>query len=109
MRCQSREDGPNLAMTSHVRMRTLAVIVTIVAASCGPPVLRNAPRPSPAVVAGVAAAVAGAATLANPAAAAKRQEERKDEPDDRGTEVRETVPPDVFDRLDRADAGVDRP
>jgi hypothetical protein len=97
-------------MTSFVRMRRFGVLVAIVvAAGCGPPVLRNAPRPAPAVVAGVAAAAAAAATLAAPAAAAKRQEERRDEPDNRGMEVRETVPPDVFDRLDRADAGVDGP
>lgn len=79
--------------------------------ACGSgPILQNAPRPNPAAVAGVAAAVAGAATLADPQGAAKRQElKEKGEPDNNGVEVRETVPADVLDRLDRAtvDAGVD--
>jgi len=77
--------------------------------ACGGPVLQNAPRPDPAVVAGVAAAVAGAATLADPQGAAKRQEQKnKGEPDMNGVEVHETVPADVLDRLDHRtqDAGV---
>jgi hypothetical protein len=91
-------------------MRRICLIALAVAATtCGPPVLRNAPRPNPAAVAGVAAAAAAAATLADPKAAAARQEQRKDEPDNRGTEVNTTVPSDVFDRLDRSDAGVDGP
>jgi hypothetical protein len=54
-------------------------------------------------------AAAAAATLADPQAAAKTQEQKtKGEPDDRGVVVKETVPADVFDRLDRTDdAGVD--
>lgn len=78
--------------------------------ACGEPILRNAPKPDPGVVAGVAAAAAAAATLASPQAAAKQQEQRtQGEPDDRGVEVKETVPADVFDRLDRqaGDAGID--
>jgi hypothetical protein len=74
--------------------------------------LRNAPKPDPAVVGGVAAAAAAAATLAAPQAAAKRQEEKEHgEPDNRGVEVKETVPADVFDRMDKraGDAGVDAP
>ena len=80
--------------------------------SCSEPILRNAPKPSPAAVAGVAAAVAGAATLAAPQAAAARQEQKnRGEPDNRGVEVNQTVPADVFDRLDHnaSDAGVDAP
>jgi ribosomal protein L12E/L44/L45/RPP1/RPP2 len=70
----------------------------------------KAPKPDPGAVAGVAAAAAAAATLASPQAAAHKQEENnKGEPDDRGVEVKETVPADVFDRLDHkaGDAGVD--
>lgn len=77
---------------------------------CGEPVLRNAPKPNPGAVAGVAAATAAAITLASPQTAAAQQEARtKDEPDDRGVKVKETVPGAVFDRLDHApsDAGVD--
>jgi hypothetical protein len=52
-------------------------------------------------VAGVAAAAAAAATLADPQAAGRRQEQKnKGEPDNRGVEVKETVPSDVLDRLD---------
>jgi hypothetical protein len=80
--------------------------------ACGEPILRNAPKPDPGTVAGVAAAAAAAATLAAPQAAAKRQEQKeRGEPDNRGVEVKETVPADVFDRLDHntptSDAGVD--
>jgi hypothetical protein len=65
------------------------------------PVLRNAPKPNPAAVAGVAAATAAAITLASPQAAAAAQEGKgKPDPSDRGIEVRQTVPADVFDRLD---------
>jgi hypothetical protein len=78
--------------------------------ACGEPVLKNAPRPEPGAVAGVAAAAAAAATLAAPEAAAKRQEQKKQgEPEARGVEVKETVPASVFDRLEQPgrDAGVD--
>lgn len=84
--------------------------ILVLLCACGEPILRNAPKPDPGVVAGVAAAAAAAAALASPQAAARRQEQRtKGEPDDRGVEVKETVPADVFDRLDRqaSDAGVD--
>jgi hypothetical protein len=76
---------------------------------CGEPILKNAPKPDPGAVAGVAAAAAAAATLADPQAAGRRQEQKtKGEPDNRGVEVKETVPADVFDRLDRPrDAGTD--
>jgi hypothetical protein len=90
--------------------------IVIALCACGEPILRNAPKPDPGAVAGVAAATAAAVTLAAPQAAAKRQEQKqKGEPDNRGVEVKETVPPDVFDRLDHrtgvgtgnADAGID--
>ena len=90
-------------------MRDYLWIVVLVA-GCGEPILRNAPKPDPGAVAGVAAAAAAAVTLASPQTAAQRQEQRqKGEPDNRGVKVKETVPPDVLDRLDQhpQDAGVD--
>ncbi|HET7503082.1 MAG TPA: hypothetical protein VFK02_18805 [Kofleriaceae bacterium] len=87
-----------------------AIWILWLACACGEPILRNAPKPDPGAVAGVAAAAAAATTLADPQGAAKRQEQKsRGEPDDRGVEVRETVPADVLDRLDRhlRDAGVD--
>lgn len=91
------------------RYRHLWIVLAL--GACGEPILRNAPKPDPGTVAGVAAAAAAAATLASPQTAAKKQEQKeKGEPDNRGVEVKETVPADVFDRLDQrraSDAGVD--
>ena len=90
--------------------RHLWIWILIAVCACGDPILKNAPRPNPAAVAGVAAAAAAAATLAAPQAAANRQEQKeRGEPDNRGVDVKETVPADVFDRLDHrsGDAGVD--
>lgn len=92
-------------------MRGRGLLATLaLTAACGPPALQNAPRPNPAVVAGAAAAVAGAATLANPDGAARKQEQKKET--DRtptGEPVTTTVPADVLDRLDAAKrAGPDR-
>ena len=84
--------------------------IVVLLCACGEPILKNAPKPDPGSVAGVAAAAAAAATLASPESAARRQEQlQKGEPDNRGVKVKETVPSDVLDRLDRAppDAGVD--
>ena len=84
--------------------------ILVVLCSCGEPILKNAPKPDPGAVAGVAAAAAAAATLADPRAASAKQEQKsKGEPDNRGVEVKETVPSSVFDKLDRggSDAGVD--
>ena len=84
--------------------------IVVLLCACGEPILKNAPKPDPGSVAGVAAAAAAAATLASPDAAARRQEQlQKGEPDNRGVKVKETVPSDVLDRLDHAppDAGVD--
>jgi len=82
--------------------------VLVLLCACGEPILKNAPKPDPGAVAGVAAAAAAAATLASPDYAAKKQEEKKaGEPEGRGVEVKQTVPGDVFDRLDHgSDAGV---
>ncbi|MGN6111170.1 MAG: hypothetical protein ACTHU0_39090 [Kofleriaceae bacterium] len=80
-----------------MKLASLAILLT----ACGGPALQNAPRPNPAAVAGVAAAVAGAATLADPDGAAKRAEENKVEDEKRPKKVKATVPSDVFDRLDQ--------
>jgi hypothetical protein len=65
------------------------------------PLLANAPRPNTGAVAGAAAAVAGAATLAAPDYAAKNAAEaNKPAPDNKGQKSGGIVPPDVFDRLD---------
>ena len=50
-------------------MRSLAnVVVAIVLGGCGGPALQNVPHPNSAMMAGAAAAVAGAITLADPSA-----------------------------------------
>ena len=97
-------------------MARIGWIAVVLSFACNEPVLKNAPKPDPGTVAGVAAAAAAAATLAAPDAAAKRQESKKnsDERNNEGVPVKETVPADVFDRLDGAhnahgDAGVDTP
>src|SRR5262245_4101900 len=83
--------------------------VFVLLCGCGEPILKNAPKPDPGAVAGVAAAAAAAVTLADPqGAAAKQEQKNKGEPDNRGVEVKETVPSSVFDRLEHSsDAGVD--
>jgi hypothetical protein len=78
-------------------MRNL--LIAILLAGCGAPLLRNAPRPDPAYVAAGAAAVAGTLTALDPDGQARNVEEasaagRVD--DQVGSEV---VPADVFDRL----------
>lgn len=62
--------------------------------------LGNVPRANPAAVAGVAAAVAGVATLADPNGAARRQEATQTPAEKREIEQHQMVPRDVFDRLD---------
>ncbi len=62
--------------------------------------LQNAPRLDPAVVAGAAAAIAGAATLAAPDAAARKAESKVPAAELRPIEAGPSVPADVLDRLD---------
>jgi cytochrome c556 len=81
------------------------LVIALLAAACGGPALQNVPKPDPAVVAGVAAGVAGAATLADPDGAAKRQEQKKPVKDKRPMKSGGTVPADVFDRLDAKKQG----
>ncbi len=85
------------------RMRVLAWISSLALAACGggpDPILRNVPQPNKAAVAGAAAAIAGAATLASPHDAAKRQEQNKVPDEKKPMKVDQTVPSDVLDRLD---------
>jgi len=84
-------------------------LIVIALCACGDPLLRSVPKPDPGAVAGIAAAAAAAATLASPQTAAQKQEQKKaGEVEPRGVVVKETVPADVFDRIDhKADAGVD--
>ena len=78
-------------------MRTVALL--LLAGCGGSPALANAPHPPAAAVAGVAAAAAAAITLADPNAATRKPEKKQDD-DKRPVDVKENVPPDVFDRLD---------
>jgi hypothetical protein len=84
-------------------MRRLLPALMGILGSCGGPVLQNAPRPDPGVVAGIAAAVAAAATIADPAAAGKRPESPRVNQSEAAPGHRETVPPEVLDRLDAMD------
>jgi hypothetical protein len=86
-----------------MRLTVLAIICLM---GCGGPALRNAPRVDPVVVAAGAAAIAGAATLADPDAAARRQERKKDSdaPTSGSHGDSPSVPSDVLDRLDEAEA-----
>ena len=83
-------------------MRTVPLLLLLVACG-GKPLLANAPAPPAGAVAGVAAAAAAAMTLANPNAATRKPEKR-DDPNSQGVDVKESVPPDVFDRLDHPPA-----
>jgi hypothetical protein len=67
---------------------------------CGGSVLQNAPRPDPAVVAGAAAALAGAASLGAPDAAARKAESKVPPAELRPIKSGPAVPADVLDRLD---------
>jgi hypothetical protein len=82
----------------------LAVPATL--AACGDPVLANAPRPNTAAMAGGAAALAGAATLAAPDAQGKRvQEANKPSVNNKPVKSGPSVPGDVLDRLDDKQKG----
>jgi hypothetical protein len=93
-------------MRWHRRLVAAAVVIGAIGSACGPPVLHNAPRPDPTLAAAAAAAAATAATLADPDGAAKHQEQKNDSAQSppRGHEVDQSVPPDVLDRLDQAQA-----
>jgi hypothetical protein len=79
-----------------------SVALLLFAAACGggqQPMLANAPHPNNAAMAGGAAAAAAAITLASPDSAAQKPEKNQNE-NKQAVDVKENVPPDVFDRLD---------
>lgn len=79
----------------------MVMLVGIGGCGGGPdPILRNVPQPNTNAMAGAAAAIAGAATLADPQSAAKKQEANKPPAEPRPVDVEENVPAAVFDRLD---------
>jgi hypothetical protein len=88
----------------------LLIIVTVLAlasaAGCNGAAMNAVnsvvPKPNASAVAGVAAAAAGVITLADPDAAAKRQEQKEATKEQRPIAVKAVVPADVFDRLDAA-------
>jgi hypothetical protein len=84
------------------------LLATVLLVGCGGPVLRNAPRANPNVVAASAAAIAGAATLADPDAAARRQEaKREGDVGKRPQEVNDRVPSNLLDQLDETERSDD--
>jgi outer membrane biosynthesis protein TonB len=86
-------------------MRSVLLALLLVGACGGgpDPILRNVPQPKTSVMAGAAAAVAGAATLAAPQSQANRVDEaNKPDPSDKPIKAGPPVPADVLDRLDEA-------
>ncbi len=75
--------------------------------ACGGPVLQNAPRPNPVAVAGGAAALAAAITLASPDTAARNlaaeDEARRRDERDPPAGSRQMPSGEVLDRLDAAE------
>jgi hypothetical protein len=80
----------------------------ILLAGCGgSPVLSGLPRPNKTAAAGIAVGAAAAATIADPQGAARLKEAGKQPNEKRPIEVQETIPQDVFDKMDQADAASD--
>jgi hypothetical protein len=76
--------------------------VIFVGLGCGGPLLQNVPHPNNAAMAGGFAGAAAAATAISPANAQKNIEaaNKAGARDKKPVNVKETVPPDVLDRLD---------
>jgi hypothetical protein len=84
-------------------MRGALAFASLLAVACGgQPIGSKLPRPNTAVVAGTAAAIAGAATLANPNSAG-RKPEAPSTGVERRTVATEPMPADVLDRLEDAE------
>lgn len=79
--------------------KVLALLAFGLAACGGGPALQHAPRPDPTAVAGLAAAAAVAATLADPNLN-RTPEKKAADKSDRPKASHATVPSDVLDRLD---------
>jgi hypothetical protein len=84
--------------------RAVFALLLGLAACASRPLLEKVPRPNPAVAAGIAVGLAAAATLADPQGAARQKEAGRVEPQPRVSGARESIPDDVFDRLEQADA-----
>lgn len=83
--------------------RALAFSLLVATGACGgQPIGSKLPRPDPTVVAGTAAVIAGAATLANPNAAG-RKPEAPSVGVERRTVKTESMPGDVLGRLEDAE------
>src|SRR5262245_29407693 len=89
-------------------MRALAILLLATACGGAPdkPMLANAPRPNSAAVAGGAAAAAAAITLASPDTATVKPEKNQNE-EKKPIKVKENVPKDVLDRLDKTQPAPD--
>lgn len=88
-------------------MRWWIALVAIAACGAEPkqPLLANAPHPDNAAVAGVAAGAAAAAVLVDPNAATRGKPEKPaDTTEKQPIDVKESVPSDVLDRADHAQA-----
>ncbi len=81
-----------------------ALLLASLTACGGAPLLHGLPRPNTTAVAGIAAAVATAATVANPAAAGRLQEQGKTPEREHEDGQREMVPVEVLDRIDQEEA-----
>lgn len=85
----------------HVMGMKLWMAMMLLSACGGGPALRNVPQPNKNVMAGGAAAIAGAATLADPNGQAQRvKEANKQDEALKQQKSGGTVPADVLDRLD---------
>ena len=82
----------------------LALLIIGCGAGCGAapnqPVLANVPHPNTGAAAGIAAGAAAAITLADPDAATRGPEKKKESTDMKGQKVKDNVPADVLDRAD---------
>jgi hypothetical protein len=82
-------------------MRTVGLLLVIAACGSETPLLAGVPHPNNVAIAGGAAAVAAALTLADPHAADRKPEQRQEQ-NKRPVEVTDEVPASVFDHLDSA-------
>jgi len=74
----------------------------------GSPVLSGLPRPNKTAAAGVALGAAAAATAIDPQGGQRMKEAGKvPESEKRPVEVKETIPPDLLEKMDKQDAASD--
>lgn len=86
----------------------IVVAAGALAACGGSPVLSGLPRPNKTAAAGVALGAAAAATAIDPQGGQRIKEAGKPpEGEKRPIEVKETIPADLLDKMDKADAESD--